>query len=62
VNGYVAASADDLPAAIARVHEAGPELRRRTAEWFAANASSLSAAESAKQIAAEYARAKPAAR
>ena len=62
VNGYVAASADDLPAAIARVHEAGPELRRRTADWFTANAKSLSAAESAKQIAAEYARAKPAAR
>jgi glycosyltransferase involved in cell wall biosynthesis len=59
VNGFVAASVDDLPAAITRVHEAGPELRRRTADWFAANAKALSAAESAKQIAAEYAAAKP---
>lgn len=54
VNGYVAASVDDLPRAIARVHEGGADLRRRTAEWFAANAKSLSAAESAKQIAAQY--------
>jgi glycosyltransferase involved in cell wall biosynthesis len=57
VNGFVAASVDELPAAIVRVQEAGPQLRRRTADWFAANAKSLSAAESAKQIAAEYARA-----
>jgi glycosyltransferase involved in cell wall biosynthesis len=57
VNGFVAASVDELPSAIVRVLEAGPELRRRTADWFAANANELSAAESAKQIAAEYAKA-----
>ena len=61
-NGFVAASLDELPQAIVRVHEAGPELRRRTAEWFAANAKSLSAAESARQIAAEYLSAPPRAR
>jgi glycosyltransferase involved in cell wall biosynthesis len=59
VNGFVAASVDDLPQAIARVHEQGPELRRRTADWFAANAKALSAAESARQIAARYASAEP---
>lgn len=58
VNGFIAASIDDLPDAILRVHEAGPELRRRTADWFALNAKRLLAAESAKQIAAEYGRAK----
>jgi glycosyltransferase involved in cell wall biosynthesis len=57
VNGFVAASIEGLPAAIARVHAAGPELRRRTADWFATNATRLSAAESARQIAAEYERA-----
>jgi glycosyltransferase involved in cell wall biosynthesis len=57
VNGFVAASIEGLPAAIARVHAAGPELRRRTADWFATNATKLSAAESARQIAAEYERA-----
>jgi glycosyltransferase involved in cell wall biosynthesis len=56
VNGFVAASAEDLPATIVRVLEAGPELRRSTADWFAANAKRLSIAESAKQIAAEYTR------
>jgi glycosyltransferase involved in cell wall biosynthesis len=57
VNGFVAASIEGLPAAIARVHAAGPDLRRRTADWFATNATKLSAAESARQIAAEYERA-----
>jgi glycosyltransferase involved in cell wall biosynthesis len=57
VNGFVAASIEGLPAAIARVHAAGPHLRRRTADWFATNATKLSAAESARQIAAEYERA-----
>jgi glycosyltransferase involved in cell wall biosynthesis len=59
VNGFVAASVDDLPDAIVRVHEAGAALRRSTADWFAANAKRLSAAESAKEIAAEYTRARP---
>ena len=55
VNGFVAASVEDLPQAIARVHEAGPELRRATADWFARNAVRLSAADSARRIAQEYA-------
>lgn len=57
VNGYVAESADALPAAIVRVLEGGADLRRRTTDWFSQNASRLSAAESARRIAAEYARA-----
>ena len=57
VNGYVAPSVDALADAIVRVVEGGAELRRRTADWFTANAESLSAAESAKRIAAEYRRA-----
>jgi glycosyltransferase involved in cell wall biosynthesis len=56
VNGYVAASVEDLPRAIARVHQEGAALRERTAEWFARNAKALSAAESARRIAAEYER------
>jgi glycosyltransferase involved in cell wall biosynthesis len=43
-NGFVARSASprDLASAIVRVYEAGPELRRSTAEWFVANAPRLS--------------------
>jgi len=43
-NGTFAASASprDLAAAIVRIHEAGPELRDRTAAWFERNASRLS--------------------
>ena len=55
VNGYVARSVEDLPDAIVRVIEAGVGLRRSTANWVAENARSLSAAESARRIAAEYA-------
>ena len=55
VNGYVAPSVDELPDAIVRVIESGVGLRRRTANWFAENADTLSAAESARRIAAEYA-------
>jgi glycosyltransferase involved in cell wall biosynthesis len=57
VNGFVAASVDDLPRAIARVHAEGPALRERTAQWFERNAKALSAAESARLIAAQYERA-----
>jgi glycosyltransferase involved in cell wall biosynthesis len=57
VNGFIASSVDDLPRAIVRAVEGGAELRHRTAGWFADRAGKLSAAESAKQIAAEYARA-----
>src|SRR4051812_7640497 len=57
VNGYVAPSIDQLPDAIAKVIAGGVDLRRRTADWFAQNARALSAAESARRIAAEYERA-----
>lgn len=56
-NGYVAASAspEDLAAAILRVAAAGPELRTRTAAWFARNAHRLSLEESLDIVAAAYA-------
>lgn len=54
VNGFVAASIEDLGDAIVRVHEGGAELRARTAAWFEDNAESISAAHSARRIAAEY--------
>jgi glycosyltransferase involved in cell wall biosynthesis len=56
VNGVVAASAspEDLAEAILRVHRMGPELRERTAEWFARNASRLSLATSLERVAAAY--------
>ncbi|HTU96591.1 MAG TPA: glycosyltransferase [Solirubrobacteraceae bacterium] len=43
-NGYVAPSAEPaaLAEAIVRVHDAGPDLRRRTAAWFARNVDRLS--------------------
>jgi glycosyltransferase involved in cell wall biosynthesis len=43
-NGFVApsVSAEDLSAAILRVHEAGPDLRTSTADWFTRNARHLS--------------------
>jgi glycosyltransferase involved in cell wall biosynthesis len=43
-NGFVApsAEADDLAAALVRVYDAGPELRRSTLEWFRRNAERLS--------------------
>jgi glycosyltransferase involved in cell wall biosynthesis len=56
VNGFVAesASADDLAAAILRVHEAGPALRDSTAAWFADNAERLSIGHSLDVVAAAY--------
>jgi glycosyltransferase involved in cell wall biosynthesis len=44
VNGFVAESADpeELARLILLVSEAGPELRRSTAEWFASNSGRLS--------------------
>ncbi|MGZ4245989.1 MAG: glycosyltransferase family 4 protein [Solirubrobacteraceae bacterium] len=43
-NGYVAPSTDPeaLADAIVRIHEAGPELRHRTAAWFTRNVDRLS--------------------
>jgi glycosyltransferase involved in cell wall biosynthesis len=57
VNGVVAASAspEDLAAAIARVHAAGPALRTSSAEWFARNAKRLSLGASLDAVAAAYA-------
>jgi glycosyltransferase involved in cell wall biosynthesis len=56
VNGVIAASADadDLADAMVRVHEAGAELRARTADWFARNAQRLSMTASLDRVSAEY--------
>jgi glycosyltransferase involved in cell wall biosynthesis len=56
INGVIAPSvaAEDLADAMVRVHEAGPELRASTAEWFARNAERLSMAASLDHVAAEY--------
>lgn len=56
VNGFVApsAGADDLAAAIVAVVERGPALREATADWFAANAKTLSIDGSLEQVLASY--------
>jgi glycosyltransferase involved in cell wall biosynthesis len=55
-NGVVAASAspEDLAEAIARVHAAGPELRRTTHEWFRRNAPSRSLESSLETVTRSY--------
>jgi glycosyltransferase involved in cell wall biosynthesis len=55
-NGYVAASADaqDLADAILAVHDGGQALRRRTADWFDANARELSLDGSLELVLAAY--------
>ena len=55
-NGYIApsASAEDLAAAIERVHAEGEGLRDRTASWFQANAERLSLGCSADRVLASY--------
>jgi glycosyltransferase involved in cell wall biosynthesis len=57
VNGVVAtsAAADDLAAAIVRIHEGGDALRHRTADWYTANARRLSLAGSLQTVLAGYA-------
>jgi glycosyltransferase involved in cell wall biosynthesis len=57
VNGAIAssASAGDLADAILRIHEAGPRLRRSTADWFAANADRLSLGRSLETVLRVYA-------
>ena len=57
-NGTVAASAsaEDLAAAIERVHAAGSDLRARTAAWFARNARRLSLESSLETVLARYGR------
>jgi glycosyltransferase involved in cell wall biosynthesis len=59
-NGVIAASAsaEDLAAAIVRVHVAGEALRERTRAWFARNAQRLSLDGSLEAVAATYAEAK----
>jgi glycosyltransferase involved in cell wall biosynthesis len=56
VNGFIAHSTDpeELAAAIVRVHEAGPALRRSTAEWFARNARRLSIDSSLEEVLSAY--------
>jgi glycosyltransferase involved in cell wall biosynthesis len=57
-NGVVAESAapDDLADAILRVHAAGEELRRSTAEWFRRNRQRLSLESSLDAVLAVYER------
>ena len=57
VNGVVArsASAEDLAAAIERVHDGGHELRRSTAAWFRANSERLSLESSLRTVLDAYA-------
>jgi glycosyltransferase involved in cell wall biosynthesis len=63
-NGMVAPSAspDDLAAAILRVRAAGPDLRERTASWFARNAKRLSIDTSIETVLEYYRRASTSAR
>jgi glycosyltransferase involved in cell wall biosynthesis len=57
VNGAIAPSAapEDLAAAIARIHEAGPALRASTLDWFRRNSERLSLDHSLEIAAAAYA-------
>jgi glycosyltransferase involved in cell wall biosynthesis len=56
-NGTVALSASpaDLAAAIVRIIQGGPELRRSTAAWFDAQAEALALETSLRKVAAAYA-------
>jgi glycosyltransferase involved in cell wall biosynthesis len=58
VNGAIArsAKADDLAAAIVRIHRAGPELRSSTLQWFSRNADRLSLDRSLATVLESYAR------
>ena len=55
-NGFVARSADpaDLAEAIVRIHEAGPALRRATADWCRRNAEVLSIDSSLRVVLDSY--------
>jgi hypothetical protein len=48
------ASAEDLAAAIVRVHSAGDALRVSTCDWFARNARRLSLESSLQTVLASY--------
>jgi glycosyltransferase involved in cell wall biosynthesis len=56
VNGFIAgsSSADDMATAIVCVHQAGPELRQSTADWFARNADRLSLRASLSRVSDAY--------
>jgi glycosyltransferase involved in cell wall biosynthesis len=58
VNGVVARSSDpdELAAAILRVHRAGGEMRKSTADWFARNAKRLSIDSSLETVIQAYSR------
>ena len=62
VNGFVVddASPQALAAAILRVHDAGMDLRRSSADWFARNAVRLSLGHSLNLVLDAYGRAVPA--
>ncbi len=55
-NGVIAASASagDLAAAIEKVHDAGPELRERTARWFERNRRRVSLVASLERVLESY--------
>jgi glycosyltransferase involved in cell wall biosynthesis len=57
-NGFLAESAEpgDLADAILRVSDAGPELRRSTADWFRQNAERLSVESSLRIVLTAYGR------
>jgi glycosyltransferase involved in cell wall biosynthesis len=57
-NGVIAssASAEDLAAAIRRVHAAGPAMRASTAAWYERNARRLSLRHSLDTVVAAYSR------
>ncbi len=61
VNGFVAATAaaDDLAAAIWRVHESGMALCRSSAQWFSSNAERLSLGHSLEIVLEAYGHALP---
>lgn len=56
VNGFVAPSPapEDMAAAVAAVHEAGPALRASTARWFAENARRVSLRRSLEVVVGVY--------
>ena len=59
VNGAIAPRSDPqaIAEAIVRVHEAGADMRRRTAQWYAENAERLSVESSLRTVLAGYERA-----
>ena len=52
--GAASASPEDLAAAIVRLAEGGPELRKSTASWFEAHSYELALSTSLETVAAVY--------